>query len=32
MGLFVSPRARAHADEFIGSRVELYPGNLDKLW
>ena len=32
MGLFVSPRARAHAEEFIGSRVGLYPGNLDKLW
>ena len=32
MGLLVSPRARAHAEELIGGRVELYPGRIDKLW
>jgi GNAT superfamily N-acetyltransferase len=32
MATFVSARARANADGFIGSRIELYPGEIDRLW
>jgi hypothetical protein len=32
MASFFSPRARAHADTFAHSRIELYPGEIDKLW
>lgn len=29
---FFSPRAQELAGTFAGSRVELYPGDIDKLW
>jgi aminoglycoside 2'-N-acetyltransferase I len=32
MARFFSPMARDHADAFGGSRIELYPGEIDKLW
>jgi hypothetical protein len=32
MARFFSPRARDRADTFVGSRIELYPGAIDKLW
>jgi len=32
MGLFFTARARAHADDFVGARIDLYPGAIDKLW
>jgi hypothetical protein len=32
MGCFFSARARASAEMFIGCRVELYPGEIDRLW
>jgi aminoglycoside 2'-N-acetyltransferase I len=32
MGCFFSARARASAAAFIGCRIELYPGEIDKLW
>ena len=32
MGHFYSLRARRHAQEFIRARIELYPGEIDKLW
>ncbi len=32
MAAFFSRRAHDAADGFIGARVELYPGEIDKLW
>jgi GNAT superfamily N-acetyltransferase len=32
LAAFFTPRARAHAGEFVGCRVELYPGTIDRLW
>lgn len=32
MGDFCSTRARNHAQAFIGARVALYSGEIDKLW
>jgi predicted N-acetyltransferase YhbS len=32
MASFFSPRAQARADTFARSRIELYPGEIDKLW
>jgi aminoglycoside 2'-N-acetyltransferase I len=32
MARFFSPRARQYAETFVGCRVELYPGEIDKLW
>lgn len=32
MAFFSSPRARAATDAFVGARIELYPGEIDKLW
>ena len=32
LGDFFSARARRFADTFIGSRIDLYPGEIDKLW
>jgi aminoglycoside 2'-N-acetyltransferase I len=29
---FFSERAQAAAEAFVGSRVALYPGSIDKLW
>jgi aminoglycoside 2'-N-acetyltransferase I len=29
---FFSPRAREAAERFVGARVGLYPGEIDKLW
>ena len=29
---FFSPNAQQHAETFNHSRIELYPGNKDKLW
>ncbi len=32
MARFFSQRARTLADAFVGCRIELYPGEIDKLW
>ena len=32
MAAFFSAKARSHADGFLGARIELFPGELDKLW
>jgi aminoglycoside 2'-N-acetyltransferase I len=32
LACFFSSRAREHAESFVGSRIELYPGEIDKLW
>lgn len=32
MASFFSPRAMAAASSFVGARIELYPGLIDKLW
>lgn len=32
LGAFVSDRARARRDAFVGARIELYPGVIDRLW
>lgn len=32
MASFFSDRAVAAAPEFVGVRIELYPGNIDRLW
>ena len=32
MGRFFSPRARQREQEFVGARIELYPGEIDRLW
>jgi aminoglycoside 2'-N-acetyltransferase I len=32
MGAFLSPRAKRDARTFLGCRLELYPGEIDKLW
>lgn len=32
MAAFFSPKARNVADAFIGSRIELFPGEIDGLW
>ena len=32
MGHFYSRRARNNAQAFIGARIALYPGEIDKLW
>jgi aminoglycoside 2'-N-acetyltransferase I len=32
LAAWFSPLARSHAAEFAGARVELYPGDIDRLW
>jgi len=32
MACFFSTRALERAETFIGCRIELYPGEIDKLW
>ncbi len=32
MGSFFTRRAKRHRREFVGSRIDLYPGEIDKLW
>ena len=32
MASFFSPNAKAAHDRFVGARIELYPGLIDKLW
>jgi aminoglycoside 2'-N-acetyltransferase I len=32
MGDFFSPLARAHRAAFLGADVEVYPGEIDRLW
>ena len=32
MASFVSDRARAAHGDFVGARIALYPGELDRLW
>jgi aminoglycoside 2'-N-acetyltransferase I len=32
MASFFSPKARASADAFVGARIDLYPGEIDRLW
>jgi aminoglycoside 2'-N-acetyltransferase I len=32
MGAFFSPWARSHRLSFLDSTIELYPGEIDKLW
>lgn len=32
MAAFFSPKAQAHRGDFVGARVHLYPGEIDKLW
>jgi aminoglycoside 2'-N-acetyltransferase I len=32
MASFFSTKARAAAHGFVGARIELYPGEIDKLW
>ena len=32
LGGFFSARARARQDAFIGVRIDLYPGAIDRLW
>ena len=31
-GAFFTPRARSHAADFEQARIELYPGEIDRLW
>lgn len=32
LAAFFSATAGAHRNEFVGCRIELYPGDIDKLW
>lgn len=32
LGAFFTPRARAAEETFLGVRVKLYPGEIDRLW
>lgn len=32
LGDFFTDRAKSHAADFRGARIELYPGAIDKLW
>jgi len=32
MARFFSPAARRHRDDFDNARIELYPGDIDRLW
>ncbi len=32
MGSFFSTKARSNAADFVGSRIELFPGEIDRLW
>jgi len=32
MGCFFSAKARQNQQSFLGARIELYPGAIDKLW
>lgn len=32
LGAFFSERARTARDDFVGARIELYPGLVDRLW
>jgi len=32
LGSLFSPHAQRHAADFEHARIELYPGNVDKLW
>jgi GNAT superfamily N-acetyltransferase len=32
MASFFSERARANAAAFVGARIELYPGEIERLW
>jgi GNAT superfamily N-acetyltransferase len=31
-GGFFTARAKKHRDDFVGARIDLYPGPIDKLW
>lgn len=32
LAAFFTPRARHNAGHFVGARIALYPGEIDKLW
>jgi hypothetical protein len=32
MAAFFSDHARAHWPQFVGADVDLYPGEIDRLW
>jgi aminoglycoside 2'-N-acetyltransferase I len=32
LACFFTPRAKAHREDFVGARIELYPGEIDRLW
>lgn len=32
LAVFFSERAKRHAGTFAGARIELYPGEIDRLW
>jgi aminoglycoside 2'-N-acetyltransferase I len=32
IGSFFTPNARARAADFVGARIALYPGEIDRLW
>lgn len=32
IGRFFSQAAKREQDSFVGSRIALYPGDIDKLW
>jgi GNAT superfamily N-acetyltransferase len=31
-GGFFTARAKEHRDDFVGARIDLYPGPIDRLW
>jgi aminoglycoside 2'-N-acetyltransferase I len=32
LACFYTSRAKAHAPDFVGARIPLYPGEIDRLW
>ena len=32
LAAFFTPRAKAHAADFVGARIELHSGEIDRLW
>jgi hypothetical protein len=32
LGCFFTPLARGQAADFTGDRIELHPGEIDRLW
>ena len=32
LGAFLSERAQTQREAFVGARIGLYPGNIDRLW